>query len=167
MLTCIKPLFKYRGVGDNKRMIWLCQCDCGNFIEVSSQDFQSGHTKSCGCLRSAGERKIMRLLQENNILFEREKQFDDCIYSRKNTKPRFDFYVDNKYIIEFDGRQHFESDSSGWNTQEKLELTKQRDTFKNQYCKNHNIPLIRIPYTHYDDLCIDDLKLETSSFIIE
>jgi len=37
---------------------------------------------------------------------------------------------------------------------------------KNTYCKEHNIPLIRIPYTHYNDLCIEDLLLETSNYII-
>ena len=167
MLTPIKPLYKYRGKGDNKRMIWLCKCDCGNFTEVTSQDFQSGHSKSCGCLKSQGELKIKTLLRENNILFEKEKQFSNCVYSKKNTKPRFDFYVNNQYLIEYDGRQHFEADDTGWNTKEQLEITKARDAFKNNWCKEHNIPLIRIPYTHYNNLCIEDLKLETSSFIVK
>jgi len=127
----------------------------------------SRHTTSCGCNRSKGELKISQLLTKNNIPFDREKQFENCIYSKKNTKPRFDFYVNNQYIIEYDGRQHFESDKSGWNTPEQLALTKERDAFKNEYCKKHNIPLIRIPYTHYNNLCIEDLKLETSSFIIK
>ena len=30
----------------------------------------------------------------------------------------------------------------------------------------NNIPLIRIPYTHLQDLCLEDLQLETSKFII-
>jgi len=37
---------------------------------------------------------------------------------------------------------------------------------KNQWCKNNNIPLIRIPYTHLEDLRLEDLLLETSQFII-
>ena len=32
--------------------------------------------------------------------------------------------------------------------------------------KENNIPLIRIPYTHLQDLCLEDLQLETSKFII-
>ena len=35
------------------------------------------------------------------------------------------------------------------------------------YAKEHNIPLIRIPYTRLNDLCLEDLLLETSTFIIE
>ena len=38
---------------------------------------------------------------------------------------------------------------------------------KNEWCRANKIPLIRIPYWHYDDLCIEDLKLETSKYIVE
>ena len=51
-------------------------------------------------------------------------------------------------------------------TEENFLKIQQRDAFKNNWCKEHKIPLIRIPYTHYDNLCLEDLKLETSKFII-
>lgn len=28
---------------------WICQCECGNIIEVASKKLKNGHTKSCGC----------------------------------------------------------------------------------------------------------------------
>lgn len=31
---------------------WLCICDCGNSAIVDSTSLNSGHTASCGCLRS-------------------------------------------------------------------------------------------------------------------
>lgn len=31
---------------------WLCRCDCGKTIRVTSGHLKSGHTKSCGCYRS-------------------------------------------------------------------------------------------------------------------
>ena len=34
-----------------------------------------------------------------------------------------------------------------------------------EWCKKNNIPLIRIPYTHYKDLKLEDLLLGTSVFI--
>ena len=148
-------------------MYWKCKCDCGAFTQVINQDLFSGHTQSCGCLRSKGELKITQILIKNNIPFEREKQFQNCIYSKINTKPRFDFYINNNYLIEYDGRQHFQSDNIGWNNSENLKQTQLRDNFKNQWCKKNNIPLIRIPYTHYDKLCLEDLLLETSKFIIQ
>ena len=30
---------------------WECECDCGNTTKVQTNYLQSGHTKSCGCLR--------------------------------------------------------------------------------------------------------------------
>jgi 5-methylcytosine-specific restriction endonuclease McrA len=35
----------------DRRAVWRCQCICGNFGEVTSQDLRDGHSKSCGCLR--------------------------------------------------------------------------------------------------------------------
>ncbi len=29
---------------------WLCQCDCGNTINVFTQNLKRNNTKSCGCL---------------------------------------------------------------------------------------------------------------------
>ena len=40
------------------------------------------------------------------------------------------------------------------------------DKEKNKYCFDNNITLIRIPYTHYNNLYLDDL-LENSQFIIK
>ena len=34
-----------------KKTIWLCTCDCGQVVHISTGDFRSGHAKSCGCLR--------------------------------------------------------------------------------------------------------------------
>lgn len=72
----------------------------------------------------------------------------------------FDFYVNNEYLIEYDGIQHFDK-----NTKFNYEYTHKHDLIKNEWCKNNDIILIRIPYTHYEDLCLDDLKIETSNFI--
>ena len=33
----------------DNRVIWKCQCDCGNIKNVSSNLLKSGDTKSCGC----------------------------------------------------------------------------------------------------------------------
>lgn len=33
----------------NKRVVYLCQCDCGQKVEVRAESLRSGHTQSCGC----------------------------------------------------------------------------------------------------------------------
>ena len=47
-LTAIKLLPKREGMRDRPR--WLCKCDCGNTIEVYSDNLLHGR-KSCGCIK--------------------------------------------------------------------------------------------------------------------
>lgn len=35
-----------------KAAAWLCVCECGNEVRVTGNALRSGHTRSCGCLRS-------------------------------------------------------------------------------------------------------------------
>lgn len=42
----------------DKRVVWKCQCVCGNIVEVDSKSLRAGHTKSCGCLRKETTSKI-------------------------------------------------------------------------------------------------------------
>jgi hypothetical protein len=144
---------------------WLCECDCSAHTKriVAGASLRKGTSISCGCeRRSHGELKIADILYKNNIPFIQEYRpfkFSTGSYAS------FDFYIGNKYLLEFDGIQHF-SANHGWNTEDNLSKVQERDMIKNQWCKDNNIPLIRIPYTHLNDLCLDDLKLETSKFII-
>lgn len=45
-LVAIKPCGK-----KYNRTVWLCQCDCGNEIEVVGTSLSSGNTNSCGCTK--------------------------------------------------------------------------------------------------------------------
>ena len=74
----------------------------------------------------------------------------------------FDFYVNNEYLIEYDGEQHFDKNSFF-----NYEYTHIHDKIKSKWCKDNNIPLIRIPYTKYNDLCLEDLLLDKTKFLEE
>lgn len=141
---------------------WICKCSCGKIASVFGCNlgrisFSCGHQK-----KSIGEEKIKELLVKNNISFETEKVMFK--YSAHGN-ARFDFYVNSSYLIEYDGTTHY-TPIGGWNNEEAVQNQQERDAIKNQWCKENNIPLIRIPYTHLKDLCIEDLLLETSQFII-
>ena len=154
-------LCREEGKTDNShRTYWRCQCECGNIYIANGHQLNNGTLQSCGCLKSVGEQKIASLLQENNIGFEREKIFSDF------TPYRYDFYVNNLYIIEYDGKQHFQDYAWGQELHT-LEQIQKRDRHKNEYCFSKHIPIIRIPYTHLNKMTISDLLLDTTSFIVD
>lgn len=150
-------------------VIWKCQCSCENktVIEVPSTKLISGQIFHCGCEKdmSVGENTIALILTENHIPFQREKVFKELRYEN-GSYPRFDFYVNNKYIIEFDGEQHFNSRENGWFNKEYVLAIQAKDSYKNNWCKENNIPIIRIPYTKLNTLSFTDLVPETSEFLI-
>lgn len=141
---------------------------CGNYYYSRLNDVERGKTMSCGCIsHSAGETLIEKILKENNISFVKEKTFSNLRNKNNTANLRFDFYLENEnYLIEFDGQQHFMYSGWDWNTKEHFEKLRENDNLKNDYCKRNNIPLIRIPYTQLKNLTIDDLLLNTSSFVI-
>lgn len=142
---------------------WHCKCSCGIEKDVTGNSLRNGTSISCGHVLSKGNFKIAQILKENNIPFEQEKKFDTC--KDKKSLP-FDFYVNNSYLIEFDGEQHYKDNKNHWNIYNRYEYTKKHDEIKNQWCKSNNIPLIRIPYWILEKMTIKDLKLETSAYII-
>lgn len=107
------------------------------------------------CNISQGEKRISDVLDSLNIHYETEYSFDDCKDIRN---LRFDFYLPNyNTCVEYDGEQHFkpvrfDKHNSRGTPQERFEKTKYRDELKNDYCKNNNITLIRIPYTDFDNI---------------
>lgn len=159
------------GLDEGKKAIWKCQCSCGNIIEVKASYLNRHKKTNCGCKTtiSKGENKIRDILFSNNIPFIQQASTElGCKYFDTNTSARFDFYVNNSYIIEYDGETHFENNiGNGWITENKYLYTKSHDITKNQWCKANNIPLIRIPYTHYNDITLSDLLPETSQFLVK
>lgn len=143
--------FAYQTLGGS---MWKCKCDCGNEIITRINNLHSGRTQSCGCIKSMGEEEISKILKDNHIDFIREYSFNDLV-GLKGGKLRFDFAIfkETKLIklIEFQGRQHYEPQNTNWN-----DLT-EHDELKRQYCKEHNIALLEIPYNKLHHLDINYL----------
>lgn len=97
-------------------------------------------------------KKIIKYLQDNKINFLREYFFND-LRGDKNKPLRFDFAVLNTlnevvYLVEFDGEFHFKKMYEDHD----LEKQKRYDKMKDDYCKEHNIKLLRIPYWEFDNI---------------
>ena len=140
-------------------ILWKCRCDCGNELYVKPRNLLNGATQSCGCLISKGEQKIIEIFQNNNIIYEKQKEFDNCIFPITKAKAKFDFFLpEYNIIIEYDGIQHYTFSNSGWNNETHYYKTKERDLYKDNWCKENNIFLIRIPYFDYDKLNYEYIK---------
>lgn len=130
---------------------WLCQCECGTKTIVTGGNLKSGHTTSCGCIHSKGEKKIRDILNSLNIKFQTEYIFPEL------PDRRFDFVIfdkDNriKFVIEYDGKQHFSFVNTWHQSQEEFIQAQKRDQEKTDFCLNNKLNLIRIPYYDYDKL---------------
>lgn len=141
--------------------LWECQCDCGKIFLASAEKLQSGCVSSCGCSipSSKGEIKIEQILKQANLPYIKEYTFSDCRDPKTHYLLRFDFAILNEdnsinRLIEFDGIQHFKENNFFKGS---LQERQQKDKFKNQYCKEHNLNLIRIPYYEYNNLSLEML----------
>lgn len=150
-------LERVSSIGEN-HIKWKCKCDCGNIAVVAGTALKQGITKSCGCTRSIGEQNIRKILDNAHFSYATEYTFSDL------PKLRFDFAIfqNNKlcYLIEFDGRQHFEYANNWGQTEEEFQAALKRDQEKNQYCLSRNIPLYRIPYEYRDTITLELLTDE-------
>jgi hypothetical protein len=115
----------------------------GNFTQIPGQHQCGNGCPKCIPNYSKGEQSIFMWLKEHNIDFIEQKKFLEC----KNKKELpFDFYLTEYNIcIEFDGNMHFEA-INYFGGKKRFEKIRINDKIKDNYCKNKNIRLLRIPY---------------------
>ena len=129
----------------NGRIVYRCECDCGNEVNVLGNSLTTYHTLSCGCLVSYWNMYIQQFLEKNKIEYSSEYTIfiDDNYY-------RYDFYLPQyNLFIEYDGQQHYAPVRFFGNEEDAKwvhERTKEHDKIKNRYCEENNINLLRIPY---------------------
>lgn len=133
---------------------------CGAEFSVSPTNFINHERRCPECYplsssKSKGELKILGYLKSNGIPFIEQYSFDDCA---DINKLLFDFAIFSnskknklKLLIEFDGGQHYYPvDFFGGEEGFKKQI--KRDEIKNTYCRDNNIPLLRIPYWEFDNI---------------
>lgn len=120
---------------------------CGTewMVKPNSLLTESGGCPTCN--ESKGEKLIKEILSSKNIHYERQYKLKGC--KIKRIMP-FDFAIfghDKKlaYLIEWDGRQHHEP-VKAFGGEDEFKQIQLRDSIKNKYCSDHNIPLLRLPY---------------------
>lgn len=127
------------------KIIIVCKSH-GDFLQSPSKHLMLQGCPKCDC--SKGESMIERLLKENLIIYKSQYSFEDLKF-KKNL--RFDFAIFDskknlKFLIEFNGQQHYIFKSNFHKNEKDFSDQKNRDNLKIEYCKNNNIQLHIIKY---------------------
>ena len=107
------------------------------------------------CASSKAEKAIANILNKWGYNYEREYYYEDL---KDIDYLRFDFYLkDFNTLIEYDGEFHYKPIIDGKRTtmemaENQLIIQQKHDQMKNDYCSEHNINLIRIPYWKREEL---------------
>ena len=156
---CVEPLEEYKG--STTKIKVRCK-ECGRIWETKPNYLLTGN--GCVCSKkSKGEKKILGFLRSRNIEPEIEKEFDELV-GVGGRNLRFDFFIKEKNVlIEYQGKQHYKS-VDRFGGEKALEISKIHDELKRQFCIEHNIKEIEIPYTEYkniESILTEELKLSS------
>lgn len=80
-LTVIERAEDYISPSGYKYVMWRCQCDCGNFVNVRTADLKNNCTQSCGCLHKEilSQSKLIDLTGQTFERLTVIKRVDDYI----------------------------------------------------------------------------------------
>lgn len=140
-------------IGANDELIVDFGCKHG-FYATTPHNLKRSYGDCPYCFSSKGEEEIAKFLTLWGYDFVREKRFKEC--KREGLLP-FDFYIESLNLcIEFDGIQHYEAvkfySKTAEEAQKAFEIRQLNDNIKNQFCKDNEIKLLRIPYYEYDNI---------------
>ena len=126
----------------------------GEFKQMPAMHLQG---QGCpNCVNSMGENEIFYLLTKNNIKFNTQHKFDNCVHKRKLP---FDFYLPQKNVcIEFQGAQHYSAyhHMGGEKAYQKLIVN---DQIKKEFCKKNNITLLEIKFDENIESKLREFKI--------
>lgn len=89
---------KYLPIEDrkDKKSIWLCKCDCGNYTEVSSNHLTTFHTTSCGCYH---RERVAQIARETKSMKNKYEFVDNYVIGYTNKGHKFFFDIEDYDIV--------------------------------------------------------------------
>jgi len=127
---------------NSKTKITIICPDHGQFKQTPRM-----HLQGRGCPHyheSLGEATVASWLDACDIVYEREKRFEDC---RDKLPLPFDFYLpEENYLIEYDGEQHYQPSFTETDSLRILKGIQRRDAIKTEFANQNSIQLLRIKY---------------------
>lgn len=108
------------------------------------------------CSSSKGEKRILKWLNDNNILNISQKEYDGLI-GLGGGNLTYDFYLpEYNILIEYQGIQHLEpidflGKGKEW-AEQQFEKQKEHDRIKREYASNNKITLLEIWYYDFNNI---------------
>lgn len=134
----------------NKIVWWTCnKCNYEWKSTVANRTNGNGCPQ---CKESKGEKKVRNYLKLHGVSFKSQYNFRG-LNGVGGNNLKFDFALFGKQnnlilLIEYDGEYHYKK----FYKDDGHERTVEHDRRKNEYCKNNNIPLLRIPYWEFSNI---------------
>src|SRR5215471_11257805 len=79
-LTVISLIGRWGRRAGDRRVLWLCRCDCGKEKRVASENLHKGCVQSCGCLRSETNRaklsSLVRIKHGHALHGKRSREYN-------------------------------------------------------------------------------------------
>lgn len=129
----------------NKKVGIICKIH-GIFFQTSNIHLSGSGCPNCFNKNESLVGDFLKELLNDNIKIEKQKRIDVKDKFIKNY-IRVDYYFEieeKKYIVEYNGEQHYKPFWKSKNKEYDFSIQQQRDEFLNFYCKNNNINLIEI-----------------------
>lgn len=132
----------------------------GDFEQVANIHLNGSGCPKCS--ESHGEKLIRNLLENLNVCYEYQKHLN---LNLNNKLIIVDFYIEYKdkiYIIEYNGKQHYES-VDYFGGEEAFKRQQLRDNLLEKYCELNNIQLIVLTYNQNEN----DIEFILNSYFKE
>lgn len=129
----------------NSRSDVTITCPIHGDFEQNAAQHLAGAGCPC-CNNSRGENLVISILEENNINYETQVKIIPDNYDRY-FKIDFQVILNNKiYFIEYNGKQHYVPIEYFGGVLQFESYQTIRDIKLREYCQNHNIQLLELPY---------------------
>jgi hypothetical protein len=136
------------------KVYWICK-KCGYEWKIEIHNRNQGNGCPC-CNNSKANDKIIDFCKYYNLNYLPEYRIKEC---RDSLPLPFDVKTiinNNLYLIEADGKHHFEPVRFGGISEERalenFKTTQRHDVIKNKYCEDNKISLLRIPYWEFKNI---------------
>lgn len=140
--------------GSRANIDWICK-DCGCKWNSNLKNRTINRAGCPHCNQSKGEKKITEYFLSHSIKFKPQYKFINC--KNKNLLS-YDFaiFINRKILlVEYDGEQHFRPVAFNGkmdDAKKQFAIIKKRDKIKTKFSIDNDIPLLRIPYTKFNDI---------------